>query len=335
MTVDPSALRDEALAAIAAAGDAASLDEVRVAYLGRKGQLTTILRQLGQLPPEERSRLGQSANLAKQAVTAAIDERREALDEAVASGPRVDVTLPGRPVRGGGRHILQSTLDEIQDIFFGMGFSVALGPDIEDDYHNFEALNFELGHPARDMHDTFFVDGGHLLRTHTSPVQIREMKAGPPPIRKVFPGRVYRNETLDASHGAEFTQLEILYVDEGVTLRDLKGCLQTFIGALFGDDIAIQLRPSHFPFTEPSAELDMTCIFCRGEGCPICKQSGWIELLGCGMVHPNVLRNVGYDPEAVTGYAAGMGIERVAMLRHQIPDIRYFLENDYRFLSQF
>jgi phenylalanyl-tRNA synthetase alpha chain len=336
MNLDPAGLMDEALAAVRRANDAKELGAVRVMYLGRKGRLTEILRGLGSVPADRRAEVGRLANLAKAEVVAALSRRREELDRgSQAERPAVDVTLPGREIAGGGRHILMSILEEIREIFHGMGFSVALGPEVEDDYHNFEALNMPKGHPARGMHDTFFITDSMLLRTHTSPVQIRVMDRRKPPIRLIFPGRVYRNESIDAAHAAEFHQCEILYVDDGVSFRDLKGCLEAFVAALFGAGVRVRFRPSYFPFTEPSAELDISCVVCAGSGCPTCKRTGWVEVLGCGMVHPRVLEFVNYDAERYTGYAAGMGIERIAMVRHGIPDIRYFLENDLRFLSQF
>jgi phenylalanyl-tRNA synthetase alpha chain len=302
--------------------------------LARKAPLTGILRGLKDFPPDARARVGQAANQAKVAIEAALAERQSALGTGDA-GPRVDVTLPGiRPARGRS-HLLSLTEERILDIFRGMGFSVARGPDVEDDYHNFEALNMPKGHPARDMQDTFFITENVVLRTHTSPVQIRTMESGPPPVRKVFPGRVYRRETPDATHSAEFHQVEILYVDQGVTLKDLKGTLSEFAHEMFGEHLDVRFRPSYFPFVEPGAEMDITCFRCLGKGCRLCKETGWIEILGSGMVHPQVLRNVNIDPEVWTGYAAGMGVERIAMLRHGVPDIRLFYENDLRFLTQF
>lgn len=328
MTTDLDALRDEALAAVSASESEAALDEVRVRFLGKKGALTGVLRQLGSLSPEERGKVGKAANVLKRDLQAAVAARQEALVEAAgAEGPGVDVTLPGRAWPVGRRHVLTGITEEIREIFGAMGFSVALGPDVEDDVHNFTALNIPPGHPAREMHDTFFIDEHVVLRTHTSPVQIRAMEATKPPVRMIFPGRVYRNEAIDATHGAEFHQCEVLYVDEGVTFRDLKGCLRTFCSRFFGREVKMRFRPSYFPFTEPSAELD---IWWEGG-----KRTGWVEVLGCGMVHPYVLEHVGYDPEAVSGYAAGIGIERMAMLRYDIPDLRLFLENDLRFLAQF
>ncbi len=327
-------IRETALAEIAGASEGTALEAVRIRHLARKAPLTAILRGLKDLPPEDRGRVGQAANQAKEALEAALAERESVLGRAGAS-VREDPTLPGlRPPRGRA-HLLTQTEERILDIFRGMGFAVARGPDAEDDYHNFEALNFPKGHPARDMQDTFFASENILLRTHTSPVQIRVMESTPPPVRMVFPGRVYRREAQDATHSSEFHQVEILYVDRGVTMMDLKGTLTRFAHEMFGGQLEVRFRPSYFPFVEPGAEMDISCFQCGGAGCRLCKQSGWIEILGAGMVHPRVLRNVGYDPEQVSGYAAGMGVERVTMLRHGIPDIRLFFENDLRFLTQF
>jgi len=327
-------LQGLALSEIAGAGDARALEAAKVRYLGRKSELTAILRGVKELPPAQRGKVGKESNLAKKAIEAALEARSASLGSA-GDGPREDPTLPGvRPARGR-RHLITATTEYILDIFRGMGFSVARGPEVEDDYHNFEALNMPEGHPARDMQDTFFLSERTLLRTHTSPVQIRTMKSTPPPIRMVFPGRVYRRETPDATHSSEFFQVELLYVDRGVTMRDLKGTLTDFAHQAFGESLDVRFRPSYFPFVEPGAEMDISCFRCLGKGCALCKQSGWIEILGSGMVHPAVFRHVGYDPEEVTGYAAGMGVERIAMLRHGVPDIRHFYENDIRFLSQF
>ncbi len=335
MTLDPASVGEEAREAIRRAANPGELNDVRVRYLGRKGRVTAILKELGKLPAEERAAEGAVANRLKTDLTEALRARLAELEAAGPSAPTLDVTLPGREPLVGGRHVLTRLQARLTDIFHGMGFSVALGPDVEDDYHNFEALNMPRGHPARGMWDTFFVSDSVVLRTHTSPVQIRVMENRPPPIRMIFPGRVYRHESPDASHAAEFHQCEILYVDQGVSFRDLKGCLHQFVVALFGREVKLRFRPSYFPFTEPSAELDISCIFCGGSGCPACKRTGWIEVLGCGMVHPRVFEYVGYDPERYTGYAAGMGVERIAMLLHGIPDIRMFLENDLRLLAQF
>ena len=325
-------LRSTGLEAIESAESGPQLEDVRVRFLGRKSRLNTILRGLKDLPPDVRGRAGKAGNVTRKELEAAIETGRERFKPKKAAE---DPTLPGvRPSRGHA-HLITQTMDDLLDIFHGMGFSVARGPDVEDDYHNFEALNLPKDHPARDMHDTFFISEEVLLRTHTSPVQIRMMKATPPPIRTVFPGRVYRRETPDATHSSEFHQLEVLYVDHGVTMRDLKGALTYVARQIFGESLAVRFRPSYFPFVEPGAEVDIECFQCLGKGCGLCKKSGWIEILGSGMVHPEVFRQVGYDPDEVSGYAAGMGIERIAMLRHGIPDIRLFYENDLRFLTQF
>ena len=327
-------IREAGLREIEDASDAAALEAARIRHLARKAPLSGILRGLGELEPAERARIGQAANTTRRALEEAVLRREEALGPKPV-GPGVDPTRPGlRPARGHA-HVLTQTEDLILSIFRGMGFGVARSRDVEDDYHNFEALNIPKGHPARDMQDTFFISENIVLRTHTSPGQIRVMQSMPPPVRMVFPGRVYRRETEDASHLNEFHQVEVLYVDRGVTMMDLKGTLAAFARALFGRHLDVRFRPSYFPFVEPGAEMDIECFQCRKTGCRICKQSGWIEILGSGMVHTQVLREVGYDPETVSGYAAGMGVERIAMLRHGIPDIRYFYENDLRFLTQF
>lgn len=326
-------LLDDALRELSAAGGAPEVEAVRVRYLGRRGLLTAVLRQLGALAPEERGAVGQAANEARRRI-------EEALASASSAAPpeaerRLDPTLPARIPAAGSAHLLRIVEEEIAEIFHGMGFSVALGPDVEDEYHNFEALNIPRGHPARDAHDTFYLGGEIVLRTHTSPVQIRVMESGPPPVRLIFPGRVYRNEAVDASHAAEFHQIEVLYVDRGVTMADLKGCLGHFARRAFGPSVRTRFRPSFFPFTEPSAEMDISCLLCGGSGCRVCKGSGWIELLGCGMVNPAVFERVGYDPREWTGYAAGMGVDRIAMMKYGVPDVRLFLENDVRVLRQF
>jgi phenylalanyl-tRNA synthetase alpha chain len=334
LLADLTRIREDGLRDIEAAADAAALEAARVRHLARKAPLSTILRGLGELSPDQRATVGQAANETRRALEAAVAARQGALgDAAPAAGE--DPTLPGvRPPRGS-PHLVSQTESRILEIFRGMGFSVARGREVEDDYHNFGALNIPEGHPARDAHDTFFASKNILLRTHTSPVQIRVMQSTPPPVRMAFPGRVFRNESEDATHASEFHQVEILYVDRGVTLKDLKGTLTAFAHALLGDALGVRFRPSYFPFVEPGAELDIECFQCRGAGCRLCKESGWIEILGSGMVHTQVLREVGYDPEVVSGYAAGIGVERIAMLRHGIPDVRLFLENDLRFLTQF
>lgn len=331
------ALEAEARAALERAADAAALEAVRVEYLGRKGRLTSVLRGLKELPLDRRAAAGDAANRLKETLGAGVEEKLALLGAAARpAGPvAADYTLPGlRPLRGHA-HILNQVEERLLEIFHGMGFSVARGPEVETVQNNFEALNMGPTHPSRQPSDSFFLSEEVALRTHTSPVQIRTMLASPPPIRVCCPGRVYRREAIDATHLPEFHQVELLYVDRGVTLQDLKGCLSTFTREMFGERTRMRLRPSYFPFVEPGAEVDIFCYLCGGEGCRVCKGSGWIEILGAGMVHPDVLAGVGYDPEVWTGYAAGMGVERIAMLRHGIPDIRLLYENDVRFLRQF
>ncbi len=314
------------------------LDEVRVKYLGKRGTLTQLLRALPGLPPAERPIVGREANEAKAGLESELDARQAVLEgaerRARLAADRPDLTLPGRRVPPGARHPLTQVHDEIVDVFTGMGFAVAEGPEVELDHYNFEALNIPKDHPARDMQDTFYVGGEILLRTHTSPVQIRTMERQKPPVRIICPGRVYRRDA-DITHSPVFHQVEGLAVDRGISMGDLKGTLELFARELFGPDSRIRFRPSFFPFTEPSAEVDVLCFLCKGGGCRVCKASGWLEILGSGMVHPRILQAMGYDTEEVTGWAFGMGVERVAMLRYGIDDIRLFYENDLRFLSQF
>jgi len=332
-----NALETEALSALDDARESKILETVRVEYLGRKGRLTGVLRGLKDVPAEARAKVGEAANQLKERLTARLEEKlaevRAAERPAASSG--VDYSLPGLKPAVGRAHILNQVLDRMVEIGCDMGFTPKRGPEVETVRNNFEALNIGPSHPSRQPSDTFFLSEEIVLRTHTSPVQIRSMLAQPPPIRISCPGRVYRREAIDATHLSEFHQLELLYVDKGVTMRDLKGCLATFARELFGPDTKTRLRPSYFPFVEPGAEVDVSCFLCKGSGCRVCKGSGWIEVLGSGMVHPDVLRSVGYDPEVWSGYAAGIGIERIAMLRHGIPDIRLFYENDVRFLEQF
>jgi phenylalanyl-tRNA synthetase alpha chain len=333
------AIAREAREAVAAARTAAELEQVRVKYLGRQGALTQLLRSLGTLPAAERPQVGAAANEAKRELEALVDDRFATAQESerarTRAATRPDLTLPGRRPPLGAAHPLRLVEDEIIEVFAGLGFSVVDGPEIETDYNNFEALNFPPDHPARDMQDTFFLPGELLLRTHTSPVQIRTMQTQRPPVRVIVPGRVYRRDIADASHSPVFHQVEGLAVDRDISMGDLKGTLELFARELFGPRSKIRFRPSFFPFTEPSAEVDVLCFMCVGDGCRLCKQSGWLEILGSGMVHPNVLRNVGYDPEEVTGWAFGMGIERIAMLKYGVEDLRLFFENDLRFLRQF
>ncbi|MCD6007091.1 MAG: phenylalanine--tRNA ligase subunit alpha [Pseudomonadota bacterium] len=329
----------EARQAIQAAESVASLDEVRVKYLGKKGEITALLKGLGKLPAEERPQAGERINQAKQALSRELEARRGDLERAALNerlaAERVDVTLPGRGQSQGGLHPVTRTLERIEGLFTRIGFDVAVGPEIEDDYHNFEALNIPAHHPARGMADTFYFDATRLLRTHTSPVQVRTMEHQAPPIRIVCPGRVYRSDS-DLTHTPMFHQVEGLLVDEDVSFADLKGTIEDFLHAFFErDDLSVRFRPSYFPFTEPSAEVDIQCVMCSGEGCRVCSHSGWIEILGCGMVHPEVFRHSGIDTERYQGFAFGMGAERLAMLRYGVNDLRLFFENDLRFLRQF
>jgi phenylalanyl-tRNA synthetase alpha chain len=326
------------LAEVAACQDAAALDAVRVHLLGKKGQLTAQLQQLGKLPPAERAARGAEINTLKQQLQAAIEARSGelelvAVNRELAAG-RIDVTLPGRGETRGGLHPITRARLRIEELFVRAGFAVAEGPEIEDDFHNFEALNIPRDHPARAMHDTFYLENGKLLRTHTSPVQIRTMMQQPPPLALIAPGRVYRCDS-DVSHSPMFHQVEGLLVDEGVSFANLKAVLHQFMEGFFERDLAMRLRPSYFPFTEPSAEVDISCVLCAGKGCRVCKQTGWLEVAGCGMVHPNVFKACGIDAERYSGYAFGMGVERLAMLRYGVPDLRLFYENDLRFLAQF
>ena len=335
---DLSALEQQAEQAIAAAADLPALDEIRVRYLGKKGLLTEQLKGLGSLPAEERPAAGQRINKVKQAIQTRIEARREALAQArldaQLAAERIDVTLPGRGQQSGGLHPVTRTLERIEALFGQLGFSTAQGPEIEDDFHNFEALNIPPSHPARAMHDTFYFDAHRLLRTHTSPVQVRVMEREKPPLRIIAPGRVYRCDS-DLTHTPMFHQVEGLLVDENVSFADLKGLLDRFLKHFFERDLAVRFRPSYFPFTEPSAEVDMECVMCSGEGCRVCSHTGWLEILGCGMVHPKVFEAVGIDNEQHTGFAFGMGVERMAMLRYGVNDLRLFFDNDLRFLQQF
>jgi phenylalanyl-tRNA synthetase alpha chain len=331
--------------AVAASADLRALEDVRVSYLGRKGEITGLLKRIGTLPAEERRDFGARVNALKQAAAEAIESRKAELEAAEAAArmtaEAVDVTLPGRRPTIGRKHIITQTLDEIIEILEGMGFAVEHGPELETDYYNFAALNFPPNHPARDMQDTFWIDDGrgeageYLLRTHTSPVQIRVMERMQPPVRVIMPGKCFRNESVNVRSHVMHHQVEGLCVDEGVTFGDLKGTLYTFLKTWLGMDVELRFRPSFFPFTEPSAEVDVSCILCKGTGCRVCKQTGWLELGGSGMVDPNVFRSVGYDAEKYTGYAWGFGIERLTMMKYGIEDIRLFFQNDMRFLEQF
>ena len=334
-------LRTEVLATIRAAKSLAELDAVRVKYLGKKGAFTAILRGMGNVSKEERPTIGKIVNIAKAKVEAAIEKQNGALKadalKARLASEKIDVTLPGRANTLGHLHPLTQTLERIKDIFFRMGFSVEEGPEIEKDYYNFEALNLPKDHPARDMQDSFYITEDILMRSQTSPVQARTMEKNEAnaPIRMIAPGRVYRRDEYDATHSPMFTQVEGLVIDKGITLADLKGTLELFLHQIFNDDIGVRFRPSFFPFTEPSAEVDISCVMCHGKGCRVCKGTGWLEILGSDMVHPHVLEMSGYDPKKVSGFAFGMGVERIAMLSYGVDDLRLFYDNDMRFLRQF
>jgi len=316
----------------------AGLEDIRVRLLGKKGEITALLKSLGAMDPEARRAAGAKINEAKDTLAAAIDARRAALEAddlaRKLASDAIDVTLPGRGQAPGGLHPLSRVRRRIEQIFRSAGFTVADGPEIEDDWHNFEALNIPANHPARAMHDTFYFPDGRLLRTHTSPVQVRVMEQQKPPVRVIVPGRVYRMDS-DMTHTPMFHQVEGLVVDEGISFANLKAILHRFMRELFEKDVKMRLRPSYFPFTEPSAEVDISCVACGGSGCRVCKSTGWLEVAGCGVVHPNVLTAVNIDPERYTGYAFGMGLDRLTMLRYNVNDLRLFFENDLRFLRQF
>ncbi len=333
-------LKQEAISKIEAASSVKELQEVRVAYLGKKGPITDLLKGMGELPAEERPKMGALVNVVREEVTVVLDERQVILEDAAIQqqleNETIDVTLPGRPVRTGNHHPLTRVVEEIEDLFINMGYEIAEGPEVEKDYYNFEALNLPKGHPARDMQDSFYISEDILLRTHTSPVQARTMEAkGGEPIKIICPGKVYRRDSDDATHSHQFTQIEGLVIGENIRMSDLKGTLSVFAKKMFGDDREIRLRPSFFPFTEPSVEMDISCFKCGGAGCNVCKKTGWIEILGAGMVHPNVLEMAGYDSKRLSGFAFGMGPERIAMLKYGVEDIRHFYTNDVRFVSQF
>ena len=328
----------EGLDAIEGATDLASLEAVRVSFLGRKAGLTLLLRSIPELPPDERPEVGKVGNLIRKELEATLETRRAELENLELVGKleqeRIDVSMPGRSFPLGHLHLVNQTQREIEDIFIGMGYEIADGPEVETEYYNFEALNTPADHPARSLHDTFFVSDQVVLRTHTSPVQVRVMEKQRPPVHIIVPGRAYRRDS-DATHTPMFHQVEGLVVDEHITLADLKGTLETFARAMFGAERKVRLRPHFFPFTEPSVEVDVSCMICEGAGCRLCKKSGWLEILGAGMVDPNVFGFVDYDPEVYSGFAFGMGIERIAMLKHGVNDLRLFFENDLRFLRQF
>jgi phenylalanyl-tRNA synthetase alpha chain len=334
-------LQIEAIEKIEQSPSLKELNEIRVAYLGKKGPITEVLRGMGKLSAEERPVMGALANEVREAIAVKLEAKQKEMEEAAVleklASETIDVTLPGRPVKSGNHHPLTKVIEEIEDLFIGMGYQVAEGPEVEQDYYNFEALNLPKGHPARDMQDSFYITEEILLRTHTSPVQARTMEKqqAKGPIKIICPGKVYRRDNDDATHSHQFMQIEGLVVGENIRMSDLKGTLEVFAKKMFGEDREIRLRPSFFPFTEPSVEMDISCMMCGGDGCSVCKRTGWIEILGAGMVHPNVLEMAGYDSKKYTGFAFGMGPERIAMLKYGVDDIRHFYTNDVRFLDQF
>ena len=333
-------IKEVALTAIKAATDQQALQDVRVKYLGKKGEVTALLKGLGKLSPEERPKMGAFVNAVRETLEAELDKIKSSMETAAMNArleeEKIDITLPGRAPKTGHIHPLTTVNEMIEDFFMKMGYTVEEGPEVEQDYYNFEGLNLPKDHPARDMQDSFYITEEYLLRTHTSPVQARTMqsKGGNEPVRMIAPGRVYRRD-YDATHSPMFHQVEGLVIDKGISLADLKGTLELFLKEMFGSNVKVRLRPSFFPFTEPSAEVDISCVICGGKGCRVCKNSGWLEILGSGMVHPNVLTMSGYDPQQVSGFAFGMGVERIAMLKYGIDDLRLFFENDLRFIRQF
>ncbi len=332
-------IKQSAAESIKGVKNASELEEIRVKYLGKKGELTSVLRGMGALSAQERPVVGQIANQVREYLESEIARVKEDIEasalQAKIASEKIDVTMPGKHKKLGKTHPLTTVLDELKNIFIGMGFEIAEGPEVEFDYYNFESLNIPKEHPARDTQDTFYINNNILLRTQTSPVQVRVMENKKPPIRIIAPGRVYRSDAVDATHSPVFHQIEGLVVDKGITMGDLKGTLETFVKKLYGDDVKVRFRPHHFPFTEPSAEVDISCFVCGGKGCSVCKGEGWIEILGCGMVHPKVLKNCDIDPEVYSGFAFGIGLERIVMRRFDIDDLRLFYENDIRFLKQF
>ncbi|MBU5433486.1 phenylalanine--tRNA ligase subunit alpha [Intestinimonas sp. MSJ-38] len=329
----------QALGQVSSVTSQQKLEAARVKFLGKKGELTGILRGMGKLSAEERPVIGQLANEVRAQIEQAIEKAQQDMAQRLITAKlekeQIDVTMPGQKVLLGKQHPLNTVLHELYDIFTGMGFSIAEGPEVEYDYYNFEALNIPKNHPARDTQDTFYINDNIVLRTQTSPMQVRTMEKQRPPIRVIAPGRVYRSDAVDATHSPVFHQIEGLVVDKGITMGDLKGTLEVFAKRLYGEDTGVRFRPHHFPFTEPSAEMDVTCFKCHGKGCPLCKGEGYIEILGCGMVHPKVLRGCDIDPEVYSGFAFGIGLERIVMQRYKIDDLRLFYENDLRFLTQF
>ncbi|MGJ7920477.1 phenylalanine--tRNA ligase subunit alpha [Neobacillus sp. LXY-4] len=334
-------LQTEALEKIEQSANLKELNDIRVAYLGKKGPITEVLRGMGSLSAEERPKMGALVNEVREEIASKIETKQQELEAAAINeklaAETIDVTLPGRPVRVGNHHPLTRIIEEAEDFFIGMGYTIAEGPEVESDFYNFEALNLPKGHPARDMQDSFYITEEILLRTHTSPMQARTMekKKGKGPVKIICPGKVYRRDNDDATHSHQFMQIEGLVVDENIRMSDLKGTLDLFAKKMFGEDREIRLRPSFFPFTEPSVEVDISCKICGGKGCNVCKGTGWIEVLGAGMVHPNVLEMAGFDSKKYTGFAFGIGVERIAMLKYGVDDIRHYYTNDIRFIKQF
>lgn len=332
-------IQTEAIKLLSSASGKAEIEELRIRFLGKKGEVTAILKQLGKLEDAERREVGALANVVRENIDNEIRKQMQELDEkalqAQLATEGIDVTLPGNRPLQGKRHPLQQVLDELKEIFLGMGFDTLAGPEIEYDHYNFEMLNMPRSHPSRDTQDTFYITENILLRTQTSPMQVRTMEKGELPIRVIVPGRVYRSDAVDATHSPLFHQIEGLVVDKDITFSDLKGTLEVFIRKLYGEETKVRFRPHHFAYTEPSAEMDMSCFKCGGKGCPMCKGEGWIEILGCGLIHPKVLENCGIDPNVYSGYAFGIGLERITMMRYDIDDMRLFYENDMRFLRQF
>ena len=332
-------LKQQGIDAVSAATDSKALEDLRVEYLGKKGHITSLLKTLGKLNEADRPRAGAAVNVVKQELQKLISARKNELESAAVTdrlaAEKIDVSLPGRGQTGGGIHPITHTIERMEDFFGSVGFDVVEGPEIEDDYHNFEALNIPSHHPARAMHDTFYINDATVLRTHTSPVQVRVMETSTPPIKIICPGRVYRCDS-DLTHTPMFTQVEGLLIDEQSSFADLKGIIEQFLHAFFENDaLSVRFRPSYFPFTEPSAEVDIQCVMCEGEGCRVCSHTGWLEVMGCGMVHPRVLEMSNIDPDQYSGFAFGMGVERLSMLRYSVSDLRIYFENDLRFLQQF
>ena len=332
-------IKNSVEAELSAAESMETLEAIRIKYMGKKGELTAVLKGMGKLSKEERPVIGALANEIRQNLEKEIEEKKAVIlaaeEEKKLSEEVIDITMPGKRTKEGKLHPLTQVMNQLKDIFLGMGFSIAEGPEVEYDYYNFEALNIPKDHPARDTQDTFYIEDNIVLRTQTSPMQVRVMEKQKPPIRVIAPGKVFRSDTVDATHSPVFHQIEGLVVDKGVTMADLKGTLEMFVKSLYGKSTQVRFRPHHFPFTEPSAEMDISCFNCGGKGCSMCKGEGWVEILGCGMVHPKVLENCGIDPEEYSGFAFGIGLERVAMGKYDINDLRLFFENDLRFLKQF